>query len=1379
MARYGEYETDVELAHSARVAVWRARRVGSKDGEKFALKVFRPSEWGEAESEAAAEAAFCAAAEAQARVSRARPQHWAPVVARGTDGGASFWVTPLYPRSVERLIEGRVALAAPDLRAVVSGVVRGLADLQGDQRRPHGNLKATNIFIDGEGVLRSAPVVLSDLKAPSDLDETADRIADQHALGRIIVLLVRRRAGDAKGVIGWPIEPGAEWRRLGRSGEGWRALCNELLKPESAAGRLNFEELERALVGLDRGPGPRWMLIAAASTPVVVLAAAAAYLRFTPYDNLPPFAQGWAEQLGNTPPDRERVPEEWALLCRAYFEWVGPFMAQLEDPARSGALTRNAYLREEVVAPLLEVRARNDTLDPRRFDGIDGTGGNNLLALAEQPPAAAKKGTVVRRTLEAWRAIEKATKAFVDWPDRAALMRTADRFAAAGWNAPAAELRHAASRGADGGIDPSAATEITRLIPTATRAETLLAELERKHAALGDNIDPILRGLPRFQLERGRAADSSAALVRALAEANQEIDRIVNLVRDTGRSDYARFRRESFADGFSGTVTAEVLERWEREFADYTVVTPAEDPRTGVDWAQLAARIEQAMISYTEEERTQPDQRAAGNRLRASVATVKERLAQLQGRRLLRKDRESAARDVAALRTEFEQVDGAVQTALAQIRPDAAGWLARVRAVTFGPTDAPLQRSWTMRRDQALAGADADALNRNPTGFRALRERVRLIESSFTLLAGADGLGALRRPDLAGAPEPLVASLNTAANTADNIAAEELVTLLPVGDLGAEAAKAAVESPRWAAARRRHAETLAELTELGRGLATLDADLNRDAGDGAALVAALATIRSRSSYGAVSFAAGVQALERDIAELDRIRRENSGEALVSAMRSPRLALTLAAWRRLQALPEWMTAANIDRMREIVAALPARFDREVRDESARAALLAEFRTAAATWWRTAFRRAQDDASIGGLLAAREGFGVTEESLGATERFNVQLFRLKSVDWRALPGDELVRQRDEAVSKLRATLGPAADEETNAWISGLAALQLQEAPDAVTDLRRLGPGRVGWEGEILENGRGISFRRRWGNREQLLTFRLVESDNVVPFFLATSEVSTGLFLDLLSQSGVLARMLPWLQAAAGEDGEQRLGAQIWRLDRQRGARMNDRWTGIPLPSWPKVLYPDDVPAPGAPTRNHPLQYVPPAAAQYLATEVLGCRLPSPEEWQAVADRRRAALATANLRDATWLRTHTYLLGAGVLVDSPLLGDFFWPRSAGTPKTGRDAQAAVAGSDNTVWFSEVGASPDDEGFSHLFGNVAEFLYDEGSRRFSVAGGSALSPPEVEPERIYPVEAAFATGGFSDVGFRLAFNAPGTLAERNRLRLMIRNKTYLRSSS
>lgn len=1374
MPRYGEYETVEEYHRSARVVLWRARRAGSADSAEYAVKAFRASEWGDAEGESSLQARFVEAAELQSRIAQRRSRHWAPVVARGTREDEAFWVSALYPRSVERLIEGRVNLTPADLQWIVLGALRGLSDLELELQRPHGNLKPTNLLLDDAAQLRGSPVLLTDPKPTAELDPAADRIADHHALGRIVVHLVRRRAADSRAVIGWPIEPGPEWKRLGRSGEGWRDLCNQLLQPDTAKSRPTFDELERLLVPLDRGARSRIYFVAAATTPFVLVAGGAVYLRVAPYDSLPEFSRGWAERLGNLPPDREQVPPEWALLCRAYYEWAGQFVSQLDDPARVAALNRNPYLRDEVVAPVMEVKARNETLDPRKF-GAPG----DLMALAAEPPGEAKKGTVVRRTVEAWRALDRAANAFAKWSERAQLARLADGFEANRWSEPATELRRASTAGASGTIAMNDIAEILRLAPAAARAETAAVDLEKKSVALQD-ADPVLRGLHALQIARVATAENTAALVRALIEAGHETDRFAATIRDSARIDYARFRQESFVATFVGQVTAEAVTRWETEIADFTLVAAGEDPRAAIDWTGMGGRLDQVMATYSEEEKTQPDPTGSGIRLRAEIASLKTRTTALLERRIVRKDRATAEREVSALREAYGRLENGAEAALAQIRPDASGWLAKARGTSFGEPASPLQRSWVARRDRVLAGADAGTLTRNAAGFRSLRERYRTLEAVFGVLNGERGVAALAPAAWDGVPAALQEPLAVAAASARAGALEELVALLPDGELPSGfSPETVVEHVRWTDARRRYAAALTEIAELGRGFAALDAALNRDAGDGASVAAALASLRGRAAYGAAASTPSVQMLEREVVELERLRGETAVDSLAAGVEGRRLSLALVAWRRLNTQPGWPAAVNAARMRALLEAWSARLTRDVPASAERSLLQAEITRDGVAWWRAAFQRARDDSSIGALLGVREAFGVSEASLSPLERFNLQLFGLKSVDWRQLAAADLVRRRDEAVARLRATLGAAADAETSAWLNTIAALQLAEIPGAISDVRQLGPGAVGWAGELAGDGRGVAFRKRWGAREQQLSFRLVESDSVVPFFLCTTEVSTGLLLDLLATPSVLTRMQEWLRAAAGEDGEQRLGAQVWRLDRVRGARLNERWTGVPLPSWPKVLYPDDIPAVAVPSRNHPLQYISPAAARFLATETLGCRLPTSEEWQAIAARAGKDRRAANLRDATWLREHNYLLAAGVIVDSPLLGDLFWPRSAGTPKTGRDAQAATAETDNLVWFSEVGAAPDPDGFSHVFGNVAEYLYDEGTRQFSVAGASALSAPEIEAEKPHPVEAAFATGGFSDVGFRLAFDAPGTLAERNRLRLLLRNKAYLRPAS
>ena len=413
-----------------------------------------------------------------------------------------------------------------------------------------------------------------------------------------------------------------------------------------------------------------------------------------------------------------------------------------------------------------------------------------------------------------------------------------------------------------------------------------------------------------------------------------------------------------------------------------------------------------------------------------------------------------------------------------------------------------------------------------------------------------------------------------------------------------------------------------------------------------------------------------------------------------------------------------------------------------------------------------------------------FGVADAQLAPDERFNVELLQLKQVDWRALPDAQIVARRDEAVNRLRAPFTAQIMPTTLApWLKALMDLVLTDAAGGQSDIRKLGPGAAGWEGELSADGRTVTFRKKFGASEQRLAFTLIEGEKSVPFFLGTSEVSTGLFLDLLGEPAVKTKLQRWLADVAGSpDDDPRNGPQLWKLDRRRGAILNNRWTGNPPPTWPKELYPAGIPDPAQPPRMAPLQYVPPPAAQYLAQEVLGARLPTPEEWRTLVEAglptKLAEPKGPNFRDALWQKERDYLLGTAPPVqDQPIDAEIFWPAGAGTLKRGRQAQAVAPDRDDgALWFLPV-AGDDLERVRHLFGNVAEYLFDEAGGKFYVAGGSALSPPEVDPATAYPVDLHLAASGFSDVGIRLAFSAPGGVAGRNRLQISLRNQPLLRA--
>jgi len=189
----------------------------------------------------------------------------------------------------------------------------------------------------------------------------------------------------------------------------------------------------------------------------------------------------------------------------------------------------------------------------------------------------------------------------------------------------------------------------------------------------------------------------------------------------------------------------------------------------------------------------------------------------------------------------------------------------------------------------------------------------------------------------------------------------------------------------------------------------------------------------------------------------------------------------------------------------------------------------------------------------------------------------------------------------------------------------------------------------------------------------------------------------------------------------------------------------------------LYPQGM-DPGAPSADHPLQRVTPAAADAFAA-LLGCRLPSPAEWLAAYAQYAGErpLSRWNLRDAAWAAQKQHVQKQweqGRQMDYPDAG-IFWPEEI-KPEDRKTGEKAVVADENDgiLWFAPVD-SDKDRTLHHLVGNVAE-LVREPSGGCYVVGTSALSPPEVKPDHPYPLGDRQAVQGFSDVGFRLAFKAP-----------------------
>lgn len=202
---------------------------------------------------------------------RAASPHVAEVVNQGTCDEGEWYATRHYPRSLGKLLEGRVELSRAWILAVLLGVARGALAYKRACGRAHGGLHLYNILLSGTTNLREAEIAVKDA-APGQGEELEKR--DLKAIGMALYQLVRRREIDERSMI-LPLEISPEWKsRFGKDAERWVSLCNRLLDPGVSLEKYSLTELERDLLALEpKAPVSRKQLLAAAA--IVVLAAIA------------------------------------------------------------------------------------------------------------------------------------------------------------------------------------------------------------------------------------------------------------------------------------------------------------------------------------------------------------------------------------------------------------------------------------------------------------------------------------------------------------------------------------------------------------------------------------------------------------------------------------------------------------------------------------------------------------------------------------------------------------------------------------------------------------------------------------------------------------------------------------------------------------------------------------------------------------------------------------------------------------------------------------------------------------------------------------------------------------------------------------------------
>jgi hypothetical protein len=293
MPTFGSFETDREVYSDPIYTVFSARKNGDPQSE-YALKVFSIQQVGFDQETAADLAPLLVDIEdsrlqcidLQAKTA-ATSRFVAPVFEKGQDERGVWYATRFYPRSVNKIIQGKVALTRETLQHLTRCVAQGALDLKNACGRSHGDIVPSNVQISRSEKLTEAEIVICDPLPGGEEEAVNFEINDLRSIGRILLQLVQQRAiGKEEDFLILPILTSPQWTRLfGKNADTWLSLCNRLLDPNLTLEEMTLERLISELDALQpKRKLPPKLLIGAAAALVVLAALTALLLRPRPLE---------------------------------------------------------------------------------------------------------------------------------------------------------------------------------------------------------------------------------------------------------------------------------------------------------------------------------------------------------------------------------------------------------------------------------------------------------------------------------------------------------------------------------------------------------------------------------------------------------------------------------------------------------------------------------------------------------------------------------------------------------------------------------------------------------------------------------------------------------------------------------------------------------------------------------------------------------------------------------------------------------------------------------------------------------------------------------------------------------------------------------------
>jgi hypothetical protein len=922
--------------------------------------------------------------------------------------------------------------------------------------------------------------------------------------------------------------------------------------------------------------------------------------------------------------------------------------------------------------------------------------------------------------------------------------------------------------------------KIVALQPQIAAAEQAWSALAARAKVLLQTGD---KTLSQYQLIAQTSAAGAAdlpQLARSINDAVKAGEPIDAFVKQTFSRDDL-FDKAAFAQAQAArspgaaTATMQDVQAWLTRAADYRKLTS--DPRGKPDrWDGELGSVASHLKLIVDI----PAAADASQGIQRRLEQVKAQLSELQKIAPLAMNQSRITKQTAAVEDEVAKLALDVRTQVARHTIDPAQWLKTQReteSISIVNKSAAIDGAWRRGRDALLKDVNEAALKADPTKLPALQDQVRRLRESLEQLDGDQRLAQLS--DSVGAPAWQDRARKEVWNQRESAMATCVSALAGVAE-----GKPVVDDAAFVGKRDQTAKSyrawvesfvqklrLAERLETAMDQARLLSEPMDDS-DATTVDATAASLLSDKQM------AWLTTDEQALVRVKALRAMGKAAIIERAALATKasggagepLVIRRAAWRALGETSSQQWPANLQELeaeRDMAAALERDMtaDATLANDKARLGVLtAEIAAQSRVRWERAFVAISGRSDLDKARAMMAAIGVDEAKLAPAARYRLSLLSLAE----KIAAARVEKADDEKLRSILDTFtrGMTAElrgtEPAKKLLTKLGELtDSQKSSGKAASLGSVGPGKSGWTAQPSPDGDSVVYTHP--SAPMRVEFIRVASGgrDAKACYLAATELSVSQFLQACADAGDASHS--WVKRwDVVNSADPRRGPRVWDLDNS-GVRIASTW----LDEKTSASAGDG----SRPGPDHPMQWLPVTGAMELAAS-LGCRLPTVAEWSAAAKSAQNTQTQTNLRDKRYQAQMARAAGVqGLKQPWPADGIFRLASERGSPST--DDKLVTDTDDGTLWFAPVGATNDEASsstsagketarFWHLRGNVAEYvtLASQGDKTapqdVMVIGESALSPPRQERDQPLPIGASQASTGCSDVGLRLAFDAP-----------------------